>query len=74
MSVIRSDLDGCMTPADKFYMNHKSCCESHDCNQGRDCPNREPASQDAAFEYVLNILAGIGFIAALIAVAIWSLK
>jgi hypothetical protein len=55
-------------------MNHKTCCESHDCNQGRDCPNREPASQEAAFKYVMNILAGIGFIAALIAVTIWGLK
>ena len=31
-----------MTEADKFYMNmNRECCD-HDCNQGRDCPNREP--------------------------------
>ena len=52
----------------------KTCCENHDCNQGRNCPNREPASQEAAFTYVLNILAGIGLIAAVIAVLNWSLK
>ena len=31
-----------MTPADEFYMNHKKECCDHDCDQGRDCPNREP--------------------------------
>jgi len=62
-----------MTPADKFYMNHKSCC-NHDCNQGRDCPNREPASQEAAFGYIMDVLAGVGLISLLVAVFIWSLK
>ena len=31
-----------MTEADEFYMNmNRECCD-HDCDQGRDCPNREP--------------------------------
>ena len=34
----------------------------------------DPASTEAAFRYILNILAGIGFIAAVIAVLIWSVK
>jgi len=50
-----------------------TCC-NQECNQGRDCPNREPASQEAAFKYVLNILAGIGIGAFLVAVCIWGLK
>ena len=33
----------------------KTCCENHDCNQGRNCPNRAPASQEAAFTYVLKM-------------------
>lgn len=60
-----------MTPADKFYMNHKKECCNHDCEQGRDCPNRNPAGAEAAFKYVLNVLAGIGLIAAVIAAAIY---
>jgi hypothetical protein len=61
MSVIRSDLDG--------YM---SC--NHDCNQGRNCPNREPASQEAAWYYISTILAGIGAFSFVMAIVIWSLK
>jgi hypothetical protein len=52
----------------------KTCCENHDCNQGRNCPNREPASQEAAFTYVLNILAGIGVFSFVMAIVIWSVK
>ena len=48
-----------MTPADKFYMNHKSCCESHDCNQGRDCPH-QPESWEAIAQYIGTALVGIG--------------
>ena len=33
-----------------------------------------PSGAEAAFKYVLNVLAGIGLIAALIAVLIWSVK
>ena len=63
-----------MTPADKFYMNHKKECCNHDCEQGRDCPNRNPVSAEAAFTYVLNVLAGIGIGAFIVAVLIWSVK
>ena len=63
-----------MTPADKFYMNHKKECCNHDCEQGRDCPNRNPVSPEAAFTYVLNVLAGIGIGAFIVAVLIWSVK
>ena len=52
----------------------KTCCENHDCNQGRNCPNRAPASQEAAFTYVLNVLAGIGIGAFIVAIVIWSVK
>ena len=50
-------------------MKH-DCC-NHDCNQGRDC-NCNPAGTEAAFKYVLNVLAGIGIVAFIIAVLIWS--
>ena len=79
-----------MTPADKFYMNlNPNCCHRADC-QDRNCPGRvmkpagrytglseiynEPASQEAALKYVLNILAGIGIGAFIVAVCIWGLK
>ena len=52
----------------------KTCCENHDCNQGRNCPNREPASQEAALKYLSTILAGIGIGAFIVAVLIWSVK
>ena len=42
-------------------------------NPGKyELPN--PASQEAAFKYVLNILAGIGIGAFIVAVCIWGLK
>jgi hypothetical protein len=52
----------------------KTCCENHDCNQGRNCPNREPASQEAAFKYLSTILAGIGAFSLVMAIVIWSVK
>ena len=62
-----------MTPADRFYLGI-TCCENHDCNQGRNCPNREPASQEAALKYISTILAGIGVFSFVMAIVIWSVK
>ena len=67
-----------MTPADKFYMNYSpNCCHRADCTDVN-CPGRgqEPPNPqtEAAISAAVWFLCGIGFIAALIAVAIWSLK
>ena len=76
-----------MTPADKFYMNYSpNCCRRADCAD-HNCPGRgteqptiynpgkyelpNPAGAEAALKYVL---AGVGFIATLIAALIWGVK
>ena len=40
----------------------------------RDCKNREPASQEAALNYLSTILAGIGAFSFVMAIVIWSVK
>lgn len=51
-----------MNEADKFYMNI-----------GKEVPEESPQTE-AAISAAMWFLCGVGFIAALIAVAIWSLK
>ena len=48
---------------------------NHECNQGRDCKcNCNPSGAEAAFTYVLNVLASIGIGAFIVALLIWSVK
>jgi len=54
-----------------------NCCDEYgNCNQGRDCPCRnamEPTSWKQILDYCVTALAGIGVVAVLVALTIWSL-
>lgn len=39
------------------------CCDRNNCNQGRDCPNRESMSFDSSIGMIIDFLACVGLFA-----------
>lgn len=56
-----------MTPADKFYMNHKSQSDPEELAP-------QPDKLDRLAGYLISFLAGVGFLFTCFALGLWGVK